>query len=168
MKKLPLIAAGFLLFYCFVAAADTIKLESAYYFAYGSNLNHGQMKQRCPTAKFIKRVFLKDYRFCYDGYSSRRAGGTANIIPAKDGIVWGALFAIDEKCLTALDGYEGYPHFYQRKEFEVNDDAGEAYHATAYFHEARQPSLPSENYRQIIFEGARQCELPEAYIREAY
>ena len=32
------------------------------YFAYGSNLNRTQMKQRCPNAQFLSVGFLKDYR----------------------------------------------------------------------------------------------------------
>ena len=31
------------------------------YFAYGSNLNHFQMKRRCKDSKFIKKINLKGY-----------------------------------------------------------------------------------------------------------
>ena len=29
-----------------------------YYFAYGSNLHHLQMKRRCPNCSFIKKISL--------------------------------------------------------------------------------------------------------------
>ena len=32
-----------------------------YYLAYGSNLNVGQMKFRCPTARIIGTSFINDY-----------------------------------------------------------------------------------------------------------
>ena len=32
------------------------------YFAYGSNLNHFQMKRRCKDSIFLKKYELKDYR----------------------------------------------------------------------------------------------------------
>ena len=32
------------------------------YFAYGSNLNHFQMKRRCKDAIFIKKFDLKGYK----------------------------------------------------------------------------------------------------------
>ena len=32
-----------------------------FYFAYGSNLHHFQMKKRCPNCKFIKKMILNDY-----------------------------------------------------------------------------------------------------------
>ena len=36
------------------------------YFAYGSNLNHNQMKNiRCFGSKYIKSFFLKDYKLIF-------------------------------------------------------------------------------------------------------
>ena len=32
------------------------------YFAYGSNLNHFQMKKRCKDSKYLKRIDLKDFK----------------------------------------------------------------------------------------------------------
>ncbi len=65
------------------------------YFAYGSNLNHFQMKRRCKDSVFLKKYELKDYRLNFR--SKYRA---ADIEPKKNSIVPGALFEIsksDEK-----------------------------------------------------------------------
>ena len=35
------------------------------YFAYGSNLNHFQMKKRCKDSKFLKKFDLKENYFCH-------------------------------------------------------------------------------------------------------
>ena len=35
------------------------------YFAYGSNLNHFQMKRRCKDSVFIKKINLKDFRLTF-------------------------------------------------------------------------------------------------------
>ena len=35
------------------------------YFAYGSNLNHKQMKKRCKDSIFIKLINLKDYTLTF-------------------------------------------------------------------------------------------------------
>ena len=35
------------------------------YFAYGSNLNHFQMKRRCKDSKFIKKYNLKNFRLTF-------------------------------------------------------------------------------------------------------
>lgn len=51
-----------------------------YYFAYGSNMDINQMKDRCPDAEFMNVAYLKGYRFVYDGYSKKRRGAVANIV----------------------------------------------------------------------------------------
>ena len=33
-----------------------------YYFAYGSNLHHAQMKKRCPKCRYIKKHILYGYQ----------------------------------------------------------------------------------------------------------
>ena len=36
-----------------------------YYFAYGSNLHHAQMKKRCPKCRYIKKHILHDYQLTF-------------------------------------------------------------------------------------------------------
>ena len=36
-----------------------------YYFAYGSNLHHLQMKRRCPNCRFIKKIVLHNYNLTF-------------------------------------------------------------------------------------------------------
>jgi hypothetical protein len=67
-----------------------------YYFAYGSNMNYKQMRERCPSCKFIGRFFLENYKFVYDGYSKTRNGTVANIVELNNAIVWGGLFEINK------------------------------------------------------------------------
>ena len=35
------------------------------YFAYGSNLNHFQMKRRCKESRFIKKYELKNFKLTF-------------------------------------------------------------------------------------------------------
>ena len=35
------------------------------YFAYGSNLNHFQMKRRCKDSKFIKKINLNNFKLTF-------------------------------------------------------------------------------------------------------
>ena len=35
------------------------------YFAYGSNLNHFQMKRRCKDIVFLKKINLKDFKLTF-------------------------------------------------------------------------------------------------------
>ena len=41
------------------------------YFAYGSNLNHFQMKRRCKDSFFLKKYELKGYRLNFKYYNKR-------------------------------------------------------------------------------------------------
>jgi gamma-glutamylcyclotransferase (GGCT)/AIG2-like uncharacterized protein YtfP len=134
------------------------------YFAYGSNMNHEQMKTRCPSSRFITKVFLEGYTFVYDGYSTIHKGAVANVIPSIGEIVWGGLFEINEDSLSALDFYEGYPTTYQRKELEVKDGKGQKYCAMVYLRDKQEIGEPSEEYRNLIIRGAKDCGLLEKYI----
>lgn len=136
-----------------------------YYFAYGSNMNMKQMRRRCPTSRFICRVFLPNYKFVYDGISSKRRGAVANIVELTGGIVWGGLFEIDEECLANLDCCEDFPNSYDRKELHVRDDTGIEYCAITYFRVGEPLGKPSEEYCQTILQGARECGLPQEYIK---
>ena len=52
------------------------------YFAYGSNLNHFQMKRRCKDSKYLKKINLKNFRLTFR--SKYRA---ADIEPKKNSFV---------------------------------------------------------------------------------
>jgi gamma-glutamylcyclotransferase (GGCT)/AIG2-like uncharacterized protein YtfP len=136
-----------------------------YYFAYGSNMNHKQMKQRCPNSKFIKKVFLEGYKFIYDGYSSTRQDSVANIIKSNKDIIWGGLFEINEDDLSALDCYEGYPKYYDRKGLTVSDETENKYKAIVYLRTGKQQGKPSKEYFNLVIQGAKDCGLPEDYIK---
>jgi len=136
-----------------------------HYFAYGSNMNSAQMADRCHGSRFIEKVFLKDFKFVYDGYSKKRNGAVGNIIEHKGDVVWGCLFEITEDDLKALDEYEGYhSNSYDRKEFKVQNEKGNTYFAISYFRIGKEIGKPSQEYRQIVVQGARNCGLPRFYI----
>ena len=59
------------------------------YFAYGSNLNHFQMKRRCKDSIYLKKINLKNFRLTFR--SKYRA---ADIELKKNSIVPGGLFEI--------------------------------------------------------------------------
>ena len=61
------------------------------YFAYGSNLNHFQMKRRCKDSTFIKKINLKGYTLNFR--SKYRA---ADIEKKINSIVPGALYEISK------------------------------------------------------------------------
>ena len=137
-----------------------------YHFAYGSNLNHKQMNRRCPDNKFIKRAYLDNYKFVYDGHSKNWEGGAvANILESADSIVWGGLYEISKSDLESLDNCEGFPDSYDRKELKVEDDHGNIYKAITYFRIGEKIGIPSDKYKKIIIDGTKDCNLPDNYVK---
>jgi gamma-glutamylcyclotransferase (GGCT)/AIG2-like uncharacterized protein YtfP len=134
------------------------------YFAYGSNMNYEQMKKRCPDSRFLKRAYIEDYQFIYDGTSTIWHNPVGNIIPNKGKIVWGGLFEINKKDLVTLDKYENYPESYHRKIFEAVDDNGRILKAIVYFRSDQVQGIPTQKYQEIVVQGAHNCKLPKEYI----
>ena len=88
------------------------------YFAYGSNLNHHQMKNiRCIGSKYLKTIFLKDYQLLFCHPNKLNKFGYANIVKKKGSRVPGAIWEITKKHEEILDRYEGFPKSYQKEYF---------------------------------------------------
>lgn len=83
-----------------------------YYLAYGSNLNLNQMSYRCPSARPIGRIYLKDYRLVYKGRVDDYAYLTME--KCEGAIVPLGLFEVSYFDIFSLDSYEGYPTFYSK------------------------------------------------------
>jgi len=62
------------------------------YFAYGSNLNHFQMKRRCKDSIFLKKINLNDFRLTF-----RSRYRAADIELKKNSIVPGGLYEISKR-----------------------------------------------------------------------
>lgn len=71
------------------------------YFAYGSNMDVEQMRDRCPGAEILSTAVLPDYKFALD------SKGCATVIPCEGKEVYGVLWSINREDERALDRYEG-------------------------------------------------------------
>lgn len=141
-------------------------MEKIHYFAYGSNMNHEQMKERCNNPVFICKGFLENYDFVYDGYSTTKNGSAANIIPKEGSIVWGAIWLIDEGDIKRLDEEEDYPYVYKIEKVIVKDDENKEYKEWVYLRDKKDLGNPSYEHGCSVIEGARQYNLPDDYIKE--
>lgn len=136
------------------------------YFAYGSNMNHCQMKKRCPESSFISKGKLEGYEFVYDGHSDKRNGAVANIIKKEGSVVEGGIFKITESDRDLLDRFEGCPNTYKRQELTVEDSEGNICKVYVYMRCCEERGTPSNPYKQVVIQGARECGLSECYIKE--
>ncbi len=132
-------------------------MEQRLYFAYGSNINLEQMKRRCPDARPIAPVMLRDYELSF------RGSGVATIIPKRGATAHGLMWDLTPECEQALDIYEAYPRLYGKKDVTVRDKSGSSYSVMAYIMTpgyAEQPADPPRGYFIGILEGYKQNGMP--------
>ena len=123
------------------------------YFAYGSNLNHHQMKNRCSGAKYIKKHTLEGYKLCFSHKTIHSIYGHANIIKNKKYKVNGALWLINKKDEKELDWYEGVDYnYYQKKYFTLKGKKVLVYVQKIYYFKK-----PNSTYLHTIIEGYKDC-----------
>ena len=123
------------------------------YFAYGSNLNHIQMKDRCIGAKYIKKYTLNGYKLCFSHKTNHSIYGHANIIKNKKSKVYGALWNINKKDEKELDWYEGVDYnYYQKEYFTINGKKVLVYIQNIYY-----LKKPNSTYLHTIIEGYKDC-----------
>ena len=129
-----------------------------FYFAYGSNLHHSQMKRRCKDSIFLKKINLKGFRLTFR--SKYRA---ADIEPKKNSIVPGGLFEISKSDEKKLDIYEDFPTLYKKYYFNH-------YGKKVMTYTMVKKSLfrfPTERYFNIVKRGYKDCKLDSSYLKKA-
>ena len=129
-----------------------------YYFAYGSNLSHKQMLERCPDRKPRFEASLPNYKLIFAGWSRKWHGGVASIKPFMGEKVIGGVYEISEKDLRSLDKCEGY-HLtsgrgYDRVSKMVINEDGDSVEAITYIkREQSEETQPSQEYLAVIRQG---------------
>ena len=130
------------------------------YFAYGSNLNHEQMRIRCRDSRYIKSAFLEGYKLSFCAAS--RDYGVANIVKKKGSKVPGGIWKISESDEKELDIYEGYPTLYTKDSFNLNGEK------VMFYIMKRRYSFkpPLRSYVDTISQGYVDCNLHREYLKK--
>ena len=128
------------------------------YFAYGSNLNHFQMKRRCKDSFFLKKINLKNFRLTF-----RSKFRAADIEKKKYSIVPGALYEISKSDEKKLDIYEDFPILYKKYFFYYYGKK-----VMTYIMTNKTPfRYPTERYLNVIKKGYFDCKLNKKYLIQA-
>ena len=128
------------------------------YFAYGSNLNHFQMKRRCKDSIFVKKINLKNFKLTFR--SKYRA---ADIEAKKNSIVPGGLFDISKSDEKKLDLYEDYPILYKKYYFSYYGKKVMTYTMV----KKTNFTYPTERYLNIVKKGYLDCNLDKKALNQA-
>ena len=128
------------------------------YFAYGSNLNHFQMRRRCKDSIFLKKINLNGFKLTFR--SKYRA---ADIEKKRNSVVQGALFEISKSDEKKLDVYEDFPILYKKYYFNYYNKK-----VMTYIMTNKTPfRYPTTRYLNIIKRGYKDCKLNKKYLKKA-
>ena len=128
------------------------------YFAYGSNLNHIQMKKRCKDSVFLKKINLSNFKLTF-----RSKYSAADIEPKKNTIVPGALFKISKSDEKKLDVYEDYPVLYRKYYFTYYNKK-----VMTYTMVKKSPfKFPTKKYLDTVTRGYLNCKLDKKFLQIA-
>lgn len=134
------------------------------YFAYGSNMDPVQMRERAPGSRALGAARLVGWRLTFTRDSPGWGGGVGHIEPDSGDEVWGVLWDVTEGDLKALDDYEGVDvGAYVRDRLAVEHD-GEYLEAIVYLAVPRGFKPPSKRYIAALVRGAEAHALPDDYI----
>ena len=137
------------------------------YFAYGSNLSSARMREpeRAPGARLVGTAALSGHVL---EWHKRGADGSGKCTVRRtasraDG-VWGVVWEVQDEDVERLDRVEGSG--YERVEVEVTT-ANQRF--TVFTYVARPSHVatdlrPSDGYRALVIEGAREQGLPARWI----
>jgi len=149
-----------------------------FYFAYGSNMNPVQIRERCPGHRVIGIAQLPDHEIAFPLYSNRWNSGVASAQPRHGAVVWGVLYELTDEDVASLDRFEGFQgpgdqhNVYDREPVNVEltrpDDGSFPRRVRAHMYVARpsNASPPTREYLDVVLDGARHHALPPDYIED--
>ena len=135
------------------------------YIAYGSNLSVEQMADRCPDARIAGKAALKDWALRFKVH--------ADIEPCEGDTVPVLIWEISREDERRLDAYEGWPHYYVKKDIsvEMTDlDGRNPRNVTAMAYvmtEGHGLRIPMRAYYEVLYEGYRRFGFDTAYLERA-
>ena len=129
------------------------------YLAYGSNLNHNQMIERCPHSKYVGASLLKGWTLLFKGAATIREN-EKSFVPV-------GLFEITQECEESLDVFEDFPRLYDKKVVEIEFNGGKLKAMTYVMCADYGTGPPSGKYYNVIYEGYIDCNLNSKYLKEA-
>ncbi len=148
-------------------------MNHCFVFAYGSNLDRVQMRERCPSAVLVDAATLPRVRLVFAGMSMRWGnGGIAGIelSPRKGrGQLHGAVYRISFHDRLRLDAFEGHPTSYERVSAHPTLASGYTMQADVYMlrRGLTTPRRPSPEYLARIEGGYRALGLPLSALHDA-
>lgn len=132
------------------------------YIAYGANLCRRSMRQRCPDARPLGRILLKNHQLVFRG--------VADVIPCEGSEVPCGVWTIsksDEAALDRFEGVNGDRGMYIKDRSLKLRFQGEKHRALIYLMNSNGIHPPSQFYVDTIRRGYGDFNLDEKYLDDA-
>lgn len=130
-----------------------------YYFAYGSNLNLVEMKNRCKDSIYLASTFLYDYELIFNKFLT--------IIPSKNSKVPIGIFKISENDELNLDIYEEYPSLYKKEIIKLNFNKEIIEGLIYIMNDFNKLEKPSKSYFNRCLDGYKNLNFDKIYLLDA-
>ncbi len=138
------------------------------YFAYGSNMCIGRMKNRIPGAASCCTAVLAGYTIKFHTLSPRDGSGKCNAFETRSAldVVYGVIYKIAPEDKPLLDRYEGLGVVYALRNVVLECEGAciEAFTYAALPEAIDDMVLPFAWYKYYVLTGAKQNNFPASYI----
>lgn len=135
-----------------------MKAKKVYYFAYGSNMSYERINSRVRGIKKVGTWMLKDWDMHFN--CGHYTHSYANIFESVGKNVYGVLYEVSDKEIDKLDGYENYPHNYEKRYF-VHGDGSIIYTYVSVSNKSwfGSEARPTIDYLNYLLEGTKENKL---------
>lgn len=137
------------------------------YFSYGSNMSIRRLRARTPSATVDTVAILAGHVLAFRKRSNMDGSAKCDVVETSkpDDRVWGVVFDIDDVEKSYLDDAEGLGYGYEQKPVELTGPDGKTFQAFTYYATDIDDRLkPYTWYKEHVLRGARENQLPAAYI----
>jgi gamma-glutamylcyclotransferase (GGCT)/AIG2-like uncharacterized protein YtfP len=134
------------------------------YAAYGSNMDHGQMSERCPHSPQAGTGWLDGWRLTFGGEDIGWEGALATVVEDANSRVFVVLYELSDTDERSLDRWDGATLGYYRKlSVRVATLEGDVL-AWLYVLNDYEGGLPSARYLGIMADAAEAAGAPADYV----
>lgn len=130
------------------------------YFAYGSNMDHGQLESRIGQTALVGNGRLPNHQFRIN------QRGVATVVTCPSAQVYGLIWELNESQLAVMDRYEGVAAGHYRR-CDVLIHANESVETCiTYVATVSEAGQPRSEYLERIIASAKNAGFPQQYLDE--
>ena len=141
-------------------------MSTTLYFAYTANISPARLQELIPDAEFRFIAHLPETRLVFPVKDAEWDGGLPSVVPEAGNTVWGAVFELPSKELSALNSAEEGESRIPSESFKAVDREGRSHRVLTHVHPngTGAEHTPSRSYMAIVVEGARHWGLPTGWV----